>query len=126
MALIKSYLLRRGLLISSSPFSCRNQQKMETAYSDEPFLLLPEVKSLSKHALRIFDTSVELRAPLKKMGKQPSQLKECTMYQESIANECFALKVNLDSSSLDVQDLTLGKYVVKWAREEYLTDDKVW
>ena len=99
---------------------------METAYSDEPFLLLPEVKSLSKHALRIFDTSVELRPPLKKMGKQPSQLKECTMYQESIANECFALKVNLDSSSLDVQDLTLGKYVVKWAREEYLTDDKVW
>ena len=98
---------------------------MQTAYSDEPFLLLPEVKALSKHALRIFDTSVELRPPLKKMGNQPSQLNQCTLYKESIANECFALKVNLDSSSLDVQDLTLGKYVIKWVREEYLTQDQV-
>ena len=47
------------------------------------------------------------------------------MYQESIANECFALKVNLASSSLDVQDLAVGKYVVRWVREEYLTNDKV-
>merc|ERR1712156_707711 len=112
-------------LISSELLSCRNQQKMQTAYSDEPFLLLPELKSLSNHALRIFDTSVELRPPLNKVGNQPSQLQNCTMYQESIANECFALKVNLASSSLDVQDLALGKYVVRWVREEYLTNDKV-
>ena len=110
-------------LISSELLSCRNQQKMQTAYSDEPFLLLPEVKALSMHALRIVDSSVELRYPLKRLGQnQPSQLKGCTLYQDSVGNECYAAKVtrsDLASSSLEVQDLMLGKYVLKWLREDY-------
>ena len=87
---------------------------MQTAYSDEAFLLLPEVKSLSKHAIRIIDTSVELRSPIRKMGKQPSQLKQCTLYHQSICNECFALKVTIPSGSLDVQELIIEKYIIKW------------
>ena len=97
---------------------------MQTAYSDEPFLLLPEVKALSGHALRIVDSSVELRYPMKRLGgqNQPSQLKDCTLYKDSVGNECYAMKVSradLASSSLEVQDLMLGKYILKWLREEH-------
>ena len=59
-------------------------------HSDEPFLLLPELKSLSNHALRIFDTSVELRAPLNKVGKQPSQL-QVNCFEKGIEMETFKL-----------------------------------
>ena len=56
-------------------------------HSDEPFLLLPELKSLSNHALRIFDTSVELRPPLNKVGKQPSQLQ--VFFEKGIKKKYF-------------------------------------
>jgi hypothetical protein len=60
---------------------------------------------------------------MKRLGTQPSQLKGCTMYRDSVGNECYALRVSredLASSSLDVPDLTLGKYVIRWVREDHV------
>ena len=95
---------------------------METAYSDEPFLIVPEVKALSSHSIRILNSSVEVRPPMKSLNRSAmSQLAGCTMYKDSVANECYAIQVqrqDLASSSLDVQDLTLGKYIIKWIRED--------
>ena len=86
--------------------SCRTQQKLETAYSDEPFLLVPEIKALSEHPLRILNTSVEVRLPMRLLNDSVSQLTGCTLYKESVANECYAIQIkrqDLASSSLDVQ-----------------------
>lgn len=83
--------------ISSEIFSCKNQQKMSTLYSQEPFLVVPQIKALSKHPIRILASQMEPRNPIKKMGKTPSQLKDNVLYQDSLSNECFALNVNLEA-----------------------------
>ncbi len=55
---------------------------------------------------------------MQKLGAQKSQLKNCKIYQDSLGQECFAVKASTASSSLEVQDMTLGKYLITWARLE--------
>ncbi len=96
---------------------------MQKAYSDEPFLLLPELKSLTSHSIHILDSTVEVRHPIRRVDNSlPSQLRGCTMYHESVGNECYALEIGrkdlTSATSIDMQDLVVGKYVVKWVRVE--------
>ena len=84
-------------------FSCRTQQKLDTAYSDEPFLLVPEIKALSNHSVRILNTSVEVRSPMRLLNGSFSQLVGSTLYKDSIANECYAIQVKK-------QDLASSRY----------------
>lgn len=90
-------------LIGSELLSCRTQQKMDTAYSDEPFLLVPEIKALSNHSVRILNTSVEVRSPMRLLNGSFSQLVGSTLYKDSIANECYAIQVKK-------QDLASSRY----------------
>ena len=90
-------------LFSLYIFSCRTQQKLDTAYSDEPFLLVPEIKALSNHSVRILNTSVEVRSPMRLLNGSFSQLVGSTLYKDSIANECYAIQVKK-------QDLASSRY----------------
>ena len=90
-------------LFSLYVFSCRTQQKLDTAYSDEPFLLVPEIKALSNHSVRILNTSVEVRSPMRLLNGSFSQLVGSTLYKDSIANECYAIQVKK-------QDLASSRY----------------
>ena len=90
-------------LFSLYSFSCRTQQKLDTAYSDEPFLLVPEIKALSNHSVRILNTSVEVRSPMRLLNGSFSQLVSSTLYKDSIANECYAIQVKK-------QDLASSRY----------------
>ena len=95
---------------------------LATAFTDEPFLLLPEIKSLSEHDLVVLDSWLEPRAPVRLVGgASPSQLTGVEVTKDAVCRECRPLIIkaeDLPSNCLDVQDLSLGKYVVKWRRRE--------
>ncbi len=48
-------------VVGSEILSVPRQLPLETAFTDEPFLILPELKSLSGHALKIVDSNLEVR-----------------------------------------------------------------
>ena len=90
------------------------------AFTDEPFLLFPQLKSLSCHELTVVDSWLEPRHPLQLVQPVTSQLKDCRVPKDSLCQECFPLIIrqkDMAPSDLDVQELSVGKYVVKWTRE---------
>jgi len=108
--------LKHGLPLTSS-----------SAFTDEPFLILPQIKSLSPHDLLVLDSWLEPRAPVRFVGEgdRVSQLSGVEVTCDAICQECHPLVVNsedLPSSCLDVQDLSLGKYVIKWRRMKTIGD----
>ena len=87
---------------------------METAYSDEPFLIVPEVKALSSHSLRILNSSVEVRPPMKSLNRSTiSQLAGCTMYKDSVANECYAIQVHVHTYLIFMEKYSIEIWPVK-------------
>ena len=95
-------------------------KELGLAYTDEPFLVLPTLKSLGPHGIAVRDSWLEPRQPVTLEKEDESQLADCRLYQDCVARECHVAEVkgeDLPASSLDVQELPLGKYVVKWSRE---------
>lgn len=120
---MKAFFLKRLLIAELlHPFYYRNF--FRTAYTEEPFLLLPRIRSLSGHAVTICDSWLEVRHPVRlarKMDSSPigSQLKDCHLFTDSECAECFPLVVKREDllfSNLDVQELPVGKYIVRWKR----------
>lgn len=89
------------------------------AFTDESFLLKPKLTSLSVHPIRIIDSWIEVKQPVrldisgssntaatsKKKTRQPSQLANAAMYQNSFGVEIYPLIVQKSDllSALDVQ-----------------------
>merc|ERR1712126_442410 len=130
------YLSTEEVLDTVEPFevtrtvtSLKHGLPLATAFTDEPFLLLPEIKSLSEHDLVVMDSWLEPRAPVRLVGggaSPPSQLTGVEVTKDAVCRECKPLIIkaeDLPSNCLDVQDLSLGKYVVKWRRREGSFDD---
>ena len=83
----------------SELLSCKRQMPINNAYTDEPFLLLPMIKSLSCHPIKIVNSWLEAKHPVEICNKEkmPSQLAECLFNKDSIGTECFPLIVRKDS-----------------------------
>jgi hypothetical protein len=81
-------------VVGSEILSSPRQQTLESAYTDEPFLILPELKSLSRHALKIVDSGLEVRFPVRKLHPVSSQLSGCCFEFDSVGNECYPLVVH--------------------------------
>ena len=81
-------------VVASEILSSPRQLPLETAFTDEPFLILPELKSLSGHAVKIVDSSLEVRFPVRKMFPVASQLSGCVFEKDSVGSECFTLVVH--------------------------------
>ena len=79
--------------MGSELLSCKRQLPLENAFTDEPFLFLPEIKSLSHHSVKIIDSWLEVKHPVQICGEKkiPSQLAGCVLYKDSIGNECYPL-----------------------------------
>ena len=78
---------------------------INNAYTDEPFLLLPMIKSLSSHPVKVVNSWLEMKHPVEicNQDKLPSQLAECLFNKDSIGTECFPLivkKENLPANNL--------------------------
>ena len=96
--------------LSSELISCKRQLPISNAYTDEPFILLPMIKSLSGHAIKIVDSWLENKQPIEICNheKLPSQLAGCTLNRDSVGTECFPLiarKENLIAQNL-------GKHII--------------
>ena len=90
---------------SSELLSCKRQIPISNAFTDEPFLLLPAIKSLSCHPIKIIDSWLEVKHPVEICDKKkiPSQLADCLFNKDSVGTECFPLivrKNNLTSANL--------------------------
>ena len=83
----------------SNLLSCKRQIPINNAYTDEPFLLLPMIKSLSCHPIKIINSWLEVKHPVEICNKEkmPSQLAECLFNKDSIGTECFPLIVRKDN-----------------------------
>ena len=92
--------------------------------------------------VKVVDTWLEVRHPVQLLNQQDdkhepsrrqhvnSQLAGCYLFKDSVGHECFPLVVRRSNlltnmaalQGLDVQDLTVGKYVVRWVRSENCDD----
>ncbi len=94
--------------MESSLLSCR-LRPIQQAHTDEPFLLAPGLRCLTPHSLRVLDSWLEARAPLRpeRQPPPPSQLKGCLLGKASEAKEIFPVEVRRKDllTSLDVQVL---------------------
>ena len=102
---------------------------MRQIFSDEVALLFNQITSVSEHPVKIVDTKVELRPPVKLDPKNPSwtsQLSDLSLEQNCRAKECFPVVVAKDDlqENMDVSDLPLGKYVITWRREDEDEDEE--
>ena len=91
--------------LGSDLLSCKRQLPISNAHTDEPFLLLPIIKSLSSHPVRIVNSWLEVKNPVEicSQDKIPSQLAQCLFHENSIGTECFPLivrKENLSANNL--------------------------
>ncbi len=109
---------REPFTLDTSLLSLR-LRPIQQACTDETFLLSPSLKALTPHVLEVVDSWTELRHPVRLEEETPSQLSGCILYESSVSRECYPLVVRKAEllSSLDVQEFSLGKYVVKWKRE---------
>lgn len=92
---------------------------IKKVFTDETFLLCPQVKSITEHGISILDSGVEIRPPMQLFNPTPSQLAQTNLYHNSIGRELYPLIVKRKNllSGLDVQELVVGKYTLKWCRE---------
>ena len=83
----------------SELLSCKRQIPINNAYTDEPFLLLPMIKSLSCHPIKIINSWLEAKHPVEICNKEkiPSQLAHCLFNKDSIGKECFPLIIRKDN-----------------------------
>ena len=91
--------------LGSDLLSCKRQLPISNAYTDEPFLLLPMIKSLSNHSIQIVDSWMEVKHPVQICSQQKieSQLAGCIFHKDSVGTECFPLiirKENLSANNL--------------------------
>ena len=95
-------------VVDSELLSVPRQLGLESAFTDEQFLILPELKSLSSHAIKIVDTGLEVRFPVRKLFPVSSQLSGSCMERDSVGNECYPLMVHkkdLIKDQVTVSDL---------------------
>ncbi|TRY69565.1 hypothetical protein TCAL_07632 [Tigriopus californicus] len=92
---------------------------IKKVFTDETFLLCPQVKSITHHGIAILDSNVDIRPPMQLFNPTPSQLSQTNLYHHSIGQELYPLIVRRENllSGLDVQELVVGKYTLKWCRE---------
>ncbi len=108
------------------------QRQLEQVFTDETFLLMPRLFSLSPHPLKILDSWLEARHPFRQDGiddrqpRFPSQLTGCRLCQDAEGRECFPLTVSkkdLLPLTLEMQECSLGKYAVRWTRDDGSDDE---
>ena len=89
--------------IGSDLLSCKRQMPISNAYTDEPFLLLPMIKSLSSHPVKVVNSWLEVKHPVEicNQDKLPSQIAECLFNKDSIGTECFPLIVRKENLATD-------------------------
>eukprot|EP00096_Caligus_rogercresseyi_P005662 TRINITY_DN21630_c0_g1_i1.p1 TRINITY_DN21630_c0_g1~~TRINITY_DN21630_c0_g1_i1.p1 ORF type:complete len:1144 (-),score=382.67 TRINITY_DN21630_c0_g1_i1:80-3382(-) len=109
--------------VISTEFLSVRQRNISRIYTDEPFLCIPEIRSLCSGPIRILDCRMEPRFPVQPSSAQEggdSSLKNSVLYQKGSARDCFCLTVRREdlSNQLDAQDITIGKYFMEWRREE--------
>ncbi|XP_040569787.1 trafficking protein particle complex subunit 11 [Lepeophtheirus salmonis] len=123
------YTLKQNLSLNaiepfviSTEFLSVRQRNISRIYTDEPFLCIPEVRSLCSGSIRILDCRIEPRFPVEKYseGEDDSSLKNSILFQKGLARDCFCLLVKRDnlSNHLDIQDITIGKYIMEWRRDD--------
>ena len=100
-----------------------NKDLRGQVFADEPFLLNPRMKSLSPHPIVVRDTFLDLKSDgfLRKSGnKFRSQLKNCELQRGVQVRESHSALVKKEDliAGLDSQEMSLGKYLVKWRRKD--------
>ncbi|CAB3373976.1 Hypothetical predicted protein [Cloeon dipterum] len=95
-------------------FFTQKFDQVTKAYSQEPFVVLLELKCLSPWSLAIEDTNLELVQPLQNVGKTcQSQLQNEVLNTGEVGTEAYCVLAEKESE----QPVSVGMYTIRWRRK---------